>query len=352
MTEVNAPNGGYEQIIELSRYSTYLSGYIVIHSTRLGPALGGTRLFAYQNKSQALDDALALARAMTYKCAISGLPFGGGKGVLLKKADSNMKVTLEEYAKVINWLKGAFYTGEDVGLEEADIQYMIGFSPYFIGKTGQAGDPSWFASYGTYRCIKIAAKMVFGDSALAGRSIAIKGLGKTGLALVELLDKEGATLFAADIDPHSVNRAMEKFPKLQIVSATEILYLDVDILAPCALGGDFNRETAHLVKARLICGTANNQLANNESGEILYSRKICYVPDYVSNAGGLIDVADELLPGGYDRARVFRHMDELELTCHRILKQSMDAGRPTHHIADEVAESIFKQREIKSNVRI
>lgn len=277
-----------------------LEGYIAIHNTKLGPAVGGTRMFPYKSREQALNDVLLLSRAMTYKCAVADVNFGGGKTVIIgDPLVVKTKGLLKSYALEIDRLKGKFYTGEDVGISEADVQFLLTFSQYFIGKSSKAADPSPFASLSTFYSIKLASKFIFGNESLANKKVAVKGIGKVGGALVDLLVKENSNVFIADLDEKRCLDFKKKYPQLEIKDPNEIHKVEAEIYSPCALGGEFTEKTKLEVKAKVICGAANNQLLKDEIGDWFFHNEVIYIPDYVSNSGGLIDVIDELEAGGY-----------------------------------------------------
>lgn len=296
----------HEEIVDLAQATNGLiEGYIVINETRLGPALGGTRIALYPNNNAALVDAQRLASMMSKKTLIAGLPFGGGKGVI--NGDPKLIRTancLKAYAEVVKSLKGKFYTGEDVGLQEEDVQFMLQFSPYFVGKTGLAGDPSSYAAQSAYLCIKTAIHKLFGLNTCKGLTFGVKGLGKTGSVLAQLIYNDGGQLCVADINSRQTTRILQKCPGARLVNPDDIHQEPLDVFVPCALGDEVSYKTIDTLSAKLICGTANNQLASNAMNHELYTRGIVHIPDYIANAGGVINVADELLPGGYNQQRV------------------------------------------------
>ncbi len=330
----------HEIILDLSVHSKKLKGYIAIHNTNLGPAVGGTRIFPYKSKKEALKDVLRLSHAMTYKCAVSGLPFGGGKGVIMADPyDKNFKEILYEYALVIKHLNGKFYTGEDVGLAESDVQYMLTVSPFFIGKTGKAGDPSVYAAESCYICLKTGLKHL--NKPIKNVSVAIKGVGKTGSHLLHLLSQHTKNIAVADKDHHRLKYIKKKYPFINIVSFRSVHKLPVTVYSPCALGNEVTEKNISEINAKMICGTANNQLANPGIGEKLVKRKILYIPDFVANAGGLMNVADELLPGGYNPGRVLKHITDIDKVLKRILIFSKKKKKNPNTIAIEMAERIY-----------
>ena len=335
----------YEMVFDLSGNvpNSPLQGFIAIHSTFLGPALGGTRLWNYQDHDEALKDALRLSRAMTYKCAVAGLPFGGGKGVIIYDGTSPIPdEILQAYAQKVSALDGDFYTGEDVGLTEENVQHMMKFSRYFIGKTGQAGDPSKYAAFSTFQSIKLALEEIFGRNEVSGRSFAIKGAGKTGHELAKLIYEEGGKIIISDIDKRAIKKVQGECPEITPVSIQEIMDQKVDVFCPCALGNDITKNNTLALKAKIIAGTANNQLESEDIGDQLYQTGILYVPDYVANAGGLINVADELLPGGYNKSRVMSNINKLKDTFKTILKLSKEQNLSPNRIADRIAEERFQ----------
>ncbi len=330
-------------VVDLSK-SSKLKGFIVIFNDNLGPGMGGTRVLDYQSSKEALEDATKLAEAMTYKSAIAALPFGGAKGVIISQPGMSRKEMLKEYALQVDKLKGKFYTGEDVGLEEPDVQYMLKFSQYFVGKTGEAGDPSYFAALSAFNSIKVALSYLYKSEKLEGRTFAIKGAGKTGGFLAKLISYAGGKIYVYDPDPKRI---------LSLIDSTKNIYeatgpieeMDVDVFCPCALGNDVTMKNVDKIKARIIAGTANNQLETREVGDALLKLGILKVPDYIANAGGLIDVADELMPGGYSRRRVLKSIDNLKQTLLSILNKAKKEKVSPIRIADTYAEKVFLKKE-------
>jgi len=318
-----------------------LCGFIAIHNTNLGPAAGGTRYFAYKSETEALDDALRLSRAMTYKCALAGVPYGGGKAVIVaSKSGQKSKEFLKAYAKKVNLLKGNFYTGEDVGMTQRDINILAKSSPYIIGE--KAGDLGPWTALGMFYALKAGLKTVFGTDIVEGRTFAVKGLGKIGLEFSKLIYKNGGQIIVADINLGSVKNAKKKFPKINIVSSSEIHRQKVDVYSPCAMGGEFNKKNIRELKCKIICGGANNQLASGEDGKTIYQKGILYIPDYLANSGGLINIVGELDKGGYSQHRVEKKIKEIQKTAEKIINLSNKKNEPTNFIADRLAEQIFK----------
>lgn len=337
----------HKLVVKIEDKESGLKGFIAIHNDNLGlPAVGGTRMFPYQSEVEALKDVLRLSRAMTYKCAIAQLPHGGAKGVIIgsPKKDKT-KELLKSYAEKVNSLKGRFYTGEDVGLTEDDIAFMLKYSDFFNGKPELAGDPSPFAALSTFYSIQSAISFVYNKTSLKGIKIAIKGVGKVGKALVKLLYKEGAELFVADIDKEAILNTQKETPNIKIVSYKKIASLPVDVYAPCALGGEFSLKNVSKIKARIICGAANNQLIDSQTGDYFFENGIIYIPDYVANAGGLINVVDELEKDGYKKERVLNRIAQIKEIVNKILTLSRQNNQPPHRIADKIAESYFNSKK-------
>ncbi|MBI4094896.1 MAG: Glu/Leu/Phe/Val dehydrogenase [Candidatus Liptonbacteria bacterium] len=320
-----------------------LKSFIAIHNTNLGPATGGTRYWAYDSEEEAFRDVLRLSRAMTYKCALARVPYGGGKGVIIANSHHpRRRKILAAYAKRVNLLEGSFYTGEDVGITPDDISVLARQSHFIIGREKFAGDPSPWAALGVFFALQAGLEVVFGNADITGRTFAVKGLGKVGGALCELLYRRGGTLIGADIDPDRVRSAKRRFPRIKIVEAKEIHRQRVDVYAPCALGGDFNKKTIPQLRCQVICGGANNQLSSEKDGERLHGWGILYIPDYLANAGGLINVVSELDKRGYSSRRVRKKVKDIRKTAKKIIMLSEKLNKPTSDVADRLAERIFK----------
>lgn len=326
-----------------------LRGFIAIHNNRLGPAVGGTRFYHYPTEKDAIKDVLRLSKAMSYKCALAGVKYGGGKAVIIgdpQKIKSESLII--SYAKEVDKLNGKFSTGEDVGISEEDTQLMLTASPYIIGKKGLAGDPSPYAALSTFYSIQAASKFLFGNKKLVGKSIAVKGIGKVGTELVRLLLKVKANVYVADVDRKAIYKVKKLYPNVKVVSPKKIHTLKVDIYAPCAMGNEFNNLTKGYIRAKIICGAANNQLSATEIGDWFFDNDILYIPDYIANAGGLINVVDELEPGGYNKKRVNKRIRNVKKTVERIIKFSEKKKKSTVRISDELAVKKIKRKIINN----
>lgn len=333
----------HEAVYKITDESCGLKAFISIHNTNLGAAVGGTRMVDYNSENEALEDVLRLSRAMTYKCALAGIKNGGGKGVIIGNSQKEKTPELiRAYAKAVGELNGKFYTGEDVGISKSDVQdVMLKESPYFIGKNGLAEDPSPFAALSVFYSMKVAVKEVYGQDDLRGLTIAIKGLGKIGGELANLVIKDGAKIIVSDINPIAVKNILEKYPKAVIVDTKEILRAKADVYAPCALGDEFTEDNYMSIRGKIVCGGANNQLHSLSIGDKLYSRGIIYVPDYIANSGGLIDVADELEVNGFDYERVEKRILGVKNTVKKVIDLSVEKGESTCRVADLLAEEII-----------
>lgn len=333
------PINTHKRLIRFEDDDVGLRGFIAIHNTKLGPATGGTRFKSYNSEDEAISDSLNLSRAMTYKCALAGVPYGGGKSVIISNGQKNRDL-LEAYAEVINSLGGEFTTGKDVGIGDEEIAHMSRVSPYINGRVG-GEDPSIFAALGVFWAMQTAMEKVYGSADMRGRTISIKGLGQVGYELARLVNEAGGRLIVSDIDEKKIERALETFNNVEVISSESIHKASSDIYAPCALGGEFNSKNIEHLDSDIICGAANNQLASREVGRALMDRGIVYVPDYVANAGGLIAVVDGFAHKDFNVDRVKGGLSVIRDNVSKILNLSLSQKRPTHELADELAESIY-----------
>lgn len=327
---------------------TGLKAIIAIHNTRRGPALGGCRMWAYANDDQALTDALRLARGMTYKAAMANLPLGGGKSVII--GDSRKDKTpamFESMGKAVERLNGKYIVAEDVGVTTDDIEHIAKHTKHAVGFAGKSGDPSPVTAYGVYRGIKAAMKHRLGHENLSGIKVAVQGLGHVGMELCRLLRNDGdrvnqgAEIIVTDINRTAVEKAVQKFGA-RAVEPDAIYGQDVEIYAPCALGATVNDNTIPQFKAKIVAGCANNQLAEARHGKALKDKNILYAPDYVINAGGLINVYLERSESVYSREKALQHVDQIYGTLLEVFKASEQKQTPTSEAADSVAEQRFK----------
>ncbi|MBO0586391.1 amino acid dehydrogenase [Sporosarcina sp. E16_8] len=329
----------YEQLVICQDKASGLKAIIAIHDTTLGPALGGTRMWTYASEEEAIEDALRLARGMTYKNAAAGLNLGGGKTVIIgnPKTDKNDEM-FRAFGRYIEGLNGRYITAEDVGTTEADMDLINLETDYVTGTSagsGSSGNPSPVTAYGIYHGMKAAAKEAFGDDSLAGKTVAVQGVGNVAYALCEYLHEEGAKLIITDINEEAVQRAVDAFGATA-VGINEIYSQEADIFAPCALGAIINDETIPQLKAKVIAGSANNQLKEPRHGDLIHEMGIVYAPDYVINSGGVINVADEL--DGYNRERALKRVEGIYDVIGKIFAISKRDNIPTYVAADRMAE--------------
>jgi leucine dehydrogenase len=337
--------GEYEQVVYNHDPASGLNAIIAIHSTALGPALGGTRFYPYANEDDALRDVLRLARGMTYKAAAAGLDLGGGKAVIIGDPKRiKTEVLLRAYGRFVESLGGRYITAEDVGTDTADMDLVARETSFVTGLPqahGGGGDPSVMTALGIYSGLQAVALALWQEHELAGRHVVVQGVGKVGFHLCRLLHQAGARLTVADVDVDHVARAVNEFGA-DTAEPAKVHAVPCDIFAPCALGAVINDDTIPELKCAAVAGSANNVLARPEHGWALREAGILYAPDYVINAGGLINVADELQ--GYNperaRSRVRGIFDMLRAVFHRA-KQD---GIPTSEAADRIAEE--RMREI------
>ena len=331
----------HEQLVFCYEPAAGYKGIIAIHNTTLGPALGGTRFWNYDSDADAIRDALRLARGMTYKAAVAGLNLGGGKSVIIGDNKTTRREPIfRAHGRFVESLRGRYITAEDVGTSVDDMEWVRMETKNVTGIYGGSGDPSPVTAYGTYRGIKAAAKAQYGDDSLEGRTIAVQGLGHVGWYLCGLLEEEGAKLIATDIDEAKVQAVAETFDA-RAVGPDEIYGVEADIYAPCALGATVNDETIPHFKFDIVAGAANNVLAEPRHGDELDDKGILYAPDYVINAGGLINVYGELNGWTSDRAR--RKAGEIYDTLVQLFELSRDEGVPPHVAADRLAERRIQQ---------
>jgi leucine dehydrogenase len=337
----------HEQIVFCHDKDTGLKAIIGIHNTVLGPALGGTRMWKYNNEWEALNDVLRLSRGMTFKSAVAGLNLGGGKAVIIGDAKTEKTPELmRKFGEFVHSLSGKYITAEDVGMKTEDMDTVREVTPHVTGiseSLGGSGNPSPVTAFGVYMGMKAAAKFQYGTDKLEGKKVLVQGVGHVGETLVDYLVKEGAVVTIADISEERLNEIRAKFG-VSIFSGDDLYSADVDIYAPCALGATLNDETIHKIKATVIAGGANNQLADeNKHGLILKERGILYAPDFLINAGGIINVYAEIEK--YDKAEAMRRTENIYNTALEIFTYASAHGITTHQAALKVAQNRIEQRK-------
>lgn len=340
---------GHEELIFCQNKEVGLRAIIAIHDTTLGPALGGTRMWPYKTEDEAITDVLRLSRGMTYKAAAAGLNLGGGKAVIIGNPKTDKSEALfRAFGRFIESLKGRFITGEDVGVDVNDVEYMYMETKYVCGLSqahGGGGDPGPVTAFGVLQGIKACVQEKFGTDSLKDFVVAIQGLGSVGFHLAKLLHEERARLIGADIDEEKVKRAVGHLD-IEIVKPEEIYDVPADIFAPCALGAVINDQTIPRMKFKIIAGAANNQLEEDRHGLELHRREILYAPDYVINAGGLINVFVEL--EGYDRERALRMTRGIFYNLRKVFDIARRENIPTYQAADKmVQDRIAMVRHLK-----
>ena len=326
----------HEQLVFWSEPRIGYRGIIAIHNTTLGPALGGTRFWNYQTDGEAVEDSLRLARGMTYKSALAGLNLGGGKSVIIGDPNTrNREMIFRAHGRAVESLAGRYITAEDVGTSPADMDFVHMETNHVVGLMGKSGDPSPVTAYGVYQGMKAAALHKYGDDSLAGKHVTVQGVGHVGYFLCQDLAEEGARLTVTDIDPEKVDRVVKEFGA-KAVAPEEIYGVDADIFAPCALGAIINDDTLKVFKVDIIVGGANNQLLEPRHAKAVEENGILYGPDYLVNAGGIINVYAEI--EDWPAERSLRKAGEIYNTLIRILELAEAEGITSAEASDKVAE--------------
>jgi leucine dehydrogenase len=329
----------HEEVVFCQNQDAGLKAIIAIHNSVLGPALGGLRMWPYATEQDALNDVLRLSRGMTYKAAVSGLNLGGGKAVIIGDPSKDKSEALfRAFGRFVNSLNGRYITAEDVGIDVNDMEHVYRETEFVTGVHqvhGGSGDPSPFTAFGTLQGLMAAMQVQFGNEDIGKYSFAVQGVGHVGMEYVKLLRERGAKVFVTDINGDLVQRAVDDHGA-EAVASEQIYDVDADVYSPCALGGTINEATLDRLKCKLICGAANNQLANNEIGDEVQRRGILYAPDYAVNAGGLMNVSLEI--DGYNRERAMRMLRTIYFNLARIFEISKRDGIPTYMAADRMAE--------------
>jgi leucine dehydrogenase len=331
----------HEQILFCQDRATGLRAIIAIHNTVLGPSLGGTRMWPYKTEMEALHDVLRLSRGMTYKSAISGLNLGGGKAVIIGDSRQHKSEALfRRFGRFVDSLGGKYITAEDVGISTRDIEYVSMETDHVAGLPeyrGGGGDPSPVTAYGVYMGMKAASKQQSGNESLVGKKVLVQGAGHVGQYLVDLLVKEGAKVIISDIHDDKVAAIIAKHPSVQAIAANEVYEADMDIYSPCALGATVNDETLAKLRCGIIAGAANNQLANEQiHGISVRDKGILYAPDFLINAGGIINCYSEVI--GYNREMAYSQTENIYNTTLDIFRKSADENIPTYLAANQMAE--------------
>ena len=330
---------GHEQVVYCNDRGSGLKAIVAVHSTRLGPALGGTRFYPYGSDDEALDDVLRLAKGMTYKSAAAGLDLGGGKAVIIgDPAVHKTEALLRAYARFVDSLGGRYITAEDVGTTQPDMDLIRRETRHVTGVSrslGGSGDPSEATAYGVLHAMRAVAKHLWGAASLEGRHVTVTGVGKVGIALVRHLVEQRCHVTVADVVPAAVDRVARDFG-VDSVPPEKSHTVECDIWAPCALGRALSPVTIPELRCEAVCGSANNQLADADCIEMLAERGVLYAPDYVVNAGGVINVAEELV--GYHRERAYGQVRRIFDTTTAVLETAKAEGIPTALAADRLAE--------------
>lgn len=331
---------GHEQVVFCHDRASGLKAIIGVHSTVLGPALGGTRMWAYQSEHEALRDVLRLSRGMTFKASISGLDLGGGKAVII--GDSRTEKTDEmmlAFGRMVDRLGGSYITAEDVGINTRDMELVKSQTDSVTGipvEMGGSGDPSPVTAYGTYMGIKASAKYKWGNDDLTGRKVLVQGIGNVGITLVQHLTEAGMEVYVQDIHQDRLDMAVKNFGAK--IYEGDYANADVDVYAPCALGATVHADSIHRMKCSIIAGAANNQLADeNADGALLQTKGILYAPDFLINAGGLINVYSEIAK--YDRSESLRRTEKIYDTTLEIFRHAETKSITTHQAALEIAQA-------------
>lgn len=332
---------GYKKLVLCTNRDVGLRGVIAIHSTDLGPATGGLRMWTYASEEEAIMDALRLARGMTYKYAAAGVNLGGGKAVIIGDPKTEKSEgLLRAMGRFIQSLGGEYQTGEDVGTTLDDMEVLYGETDYVVTlpeHCGGAGPIGPATAYGVQQAMKACCEEVYGSDNLKGRRVALQGLGAVGWPALEGLVKEGAKVVVADIDRAKVDRARRQFG-VKAVPPAEIHAQPCDIFAPYALGGTLNDKTIPGLRCKIVCGSANNQLGEERHGDLLAKRGILYAPDYIANAGGTIYDTDRLQKGGFNRERAWRNVGRIRERMKEVIALARRERIPTYRAADRLAE--------------
>ena len=338
ITELETANGEYERVV--SAEDGEYRGFVAIHNTALGPAVGGTRFWSYADDDAAIRDLLRLARGMTYKNALAGIPFGGGKSIVLRTdKPADREAIFRAHGRFVETFGGKYITAEDVGTNPNDMAVVLQETKHVAGLMGRSGDPSPSTARGVFRAIEASAQHRWGADTLTGRTVALQGCGNVGYYLAKNIHAAGARLIVTDVDTSKAERVVKEFGATA-VEPDEIYGSDADVYAPCALGGIINDQTIPQFKVEIVAGGANNQLLEERHGDELSRLGILYAPDYAANAGGMINGCRELL--GWAPEQSAAKVDEIYNTVLDIFKTAETEGIPTYKAADRLSESVWK----------
>ena len=335
---------GYERVVEIKNPRVGLHAILAFHNTTLGPALGGIRVYPYTSFDHALNDVLRLSKGMTYKAAVSETGTGGGKSVIITSADQpKTDAIMLSFADAVNSLNGKYICAVDFGTDGRDLQNIRKKTPFVVGFPDRksSGDPSRFTAFGGFLGVKALVKKVWGQDSVEGRTIAIQGLGSVGMRLADHLFWDGAKLIVTDINPALISKAEHEY-NAQAVAPDEIYSVKCDVFSPCALGGILNSKTIPLLNCRGVAGVANNQLLTEDDGNALFKRGILYAPDFVINAGGLLNVCAELFPSGYNAYGSYFNVRNIYDRLLKIFDLSEQNQKPCNIVANELAEYNIK----------
>lgn len=346
ITEI--PVSGYEKVVKAEDSASGLHAFIAVHSTTLGPALGGMRMWPYKTEQEALTDVLRLSRGMTYKSAVADTGLGGGKSVIIGDPAKNKSEALfRAMGKFINSLEGRYITAEDVGTTIPDLDWVRKETKWVTGlsrESGGSGNPSPYTALGCLYGLRASVEHALNRKSLDGLHVALQGVGAVGSAYAKLLAQEGARITIADLRPQ-MTAALAKEIGAQVVTDEEIFAMECDVLAPCALGGILNEKTIPKLRCKVIAGCSNNQLLEEaRDGEALMKRGILYAPDYVINAGGIINVSCELIPGGYNEQASLKKIHQIYDHLKEVFAISKSENIPTHRAADRLAENRLRAK--------
>lgn len=335
---------GHEQVVFFSDDDCGLKAIIAIHDSTLGPALGGTRMYPYANEEEAVEDVLRLSKGMTYKAAVSGLNLGGGKAVIIGDPNTDKSEALfRAYGRFIESLNGRYITAEDVNITVEDIDHIYTETNYVCGVAkshGGSGNPAPYTALGVFRGMEASATKTWGSRILKDKIVAVQGVGSVGFELSKLVHEAGAKIIFTDISEKNISRLKESIPSAEFVASDSIFDVDCDIYAPCAMGASINDDTINRLKCKIVNGAANNQLAENRHGQELKDRDILYAPDYLINAGGLMNVSIEF--EGWNDSKSRRMIDTIYDTTLKIFELSDNENIPVNQAADLLAEQRIK----------